>query len=95
MFYWPSAYIDTLNWVQSYKDRSSRKTPKVKRTELMPITEFDQLFDMVGIDIMDPFPETIKGIKYIVNLSDYYIKWPNAFAMKSEKDTKSETIAKI
>ena len=58
----------------------------------MPITEFDQPFDMVGIDIMGPFPETIQGNKYIVNLSDYSTKWPEAFAMK---DTKSETIAKI
>ena len=58
----------------------------------MPITEFDKPFDMVGIDIMGPFPETIQGNKYIVNLSDYSIKCPEAFAMK---DAKSETIANI
>ena len=70
-FYWPSAYRNTLNWVQSCKNCAARKNPNSTKTELLPITEFDRPFDMVGMDIIGPLPETNDGNRYILVFSDY------------------------
>lgn len=84
-FYWPSPYMDTLRWVQSCENCAARKSPKDSRTELAPITEFDCPFDMIGVDIVGPLPETDEGNKYILVFTDYLTKWPEAFALKDAK----------
>ena len=35
----------------------------------------------VGFDFIRPLPLTKKGNKYIVTLSDYFSKWPEASAL--------------
>ena len=91
-FYWPSAYEDTLKWVESCSKCSARKAPPNNRSELMPITEFSSPFEMVGVDILGPLPLSESGNKYVVVFTDYLTKWPEAFALK---DMKAETIARV
>ena len=89
-FYWPSAYGDTLNWVQSCKNCAARKTQNSTKTELLLITEFDRPFDIVGMGIIGPLPETNDGNLYILAFSDYTTKWPERLPLK---DAKAETVA--
>ena len=91
-YYWPSAFKDTLNWVESCGICAARKTPPNKRADLNPILEFEGPFDVVGVDILGPLPTTDDGNKYVVVFSDYLSKWPEAFALK---DAKAETIARV
>ena len=66
--------------------------PLKNRSSLNPILEFEAPFDMVVIDILGPLPMTDAGNKYVLVLSNYLSKWPEAFALK---DTKAETIAEV
>ncbi len=53
------------------------------RSKLHPIP-VSKVWDRVGIDLVGPLPETKCGNKYIVTLSDYFSKWPEAAPLKSK-----------
>ena len=47
------------------------------RAELHPIP-VTKVCHRVGIDLVGPLPETKRGNKYIITLTDYFSKWPEA-----------------
>ena len=56
------------------------------RAELHPIP-VTKVWHKVGIDLVGPLPETKQGNKYIITLSDYFSKWPEAAAIPSKHAT--------
>ena len=44
----------------------------------------------VGVDIMGPFPETSRGNKWILVLTDHFSRWQDAFSIV---DVTAETVA--
>ena len=49
-------------------------------------------FDRIDIDVLGPFPKSQRDNKYIVVVSDYFTKYPEAFAVPNQQAT---TIAKL
>jgi hypothetical protein len=47
---------------------------------------------VVGFDLLDPLPETVKDNKYILVITAYLTLWPEAFAIE---DTKAGKVARI
>ena len=91
-FWWPKCYRDTKHWIESCLDCNSKKNPKVKsHGELLPIP-VGEPFDMIGVDVVGPFPKSLKGNKYLVVFTDYLTKWPEAFAVPNQD---SLTIARL
>ena len=37
-----------------------------------------KIWCQVGLDLIGPMPETLRGNKYIVTLTDYFTKWAEA-----------------
>ena len=60
--------------------------------ELHPIPPPDGSFKQFGMDLIGPFKETERGNRYVVVLTDYLTKWPEAEAIPDKKAT---TIAKF
>ena len=60
-------------------DVCQRVNPKMsrQRPELHPIPVTD-VWNHIGIDLVGPLPETIRGNKYIITATDYFSKWPEA-----------------
>ena len=56
------------------------------RAELHPIP-VTKVWHRVGIDLVGPLPETRRGNKYIITLSDYFSKWPEAAPLPSKEAT--------
>ena len=56
--------------------RVNSRMPK-QRPELHPIPVTD-VWNQIGIDIVGPLPETVRGNKYIITVTDYFSKWPEA-----------------
>ena len=38
------------------------------------------MWDTIGVDLIGPLPETLRGNKYIITISCLFLKWPEATA---------------
>ena len=82
-YYWSGMYKDVEHWCRSCVDCAMKKAPRGKRkAPLLPIP-VEGAFDRVAMDILGPFPVTDDGNRYIIVFSDYYTRWPEAFALPS------------
>ena len=86
-YWWDGMFKDVEHWCKSCTDCSTRKTPRNrKRAPLLPIP-VEGAFHRIGIDVLGPFPESHRGNRYIVVVSDYLTRWPEAFAVSSTEAT--------
>eukprot|EP00795_Rhopilema_esculentum_P005471 gene5471-biopygen457 len=91
-YYWPGMYKDIEHWCRSCVDCAMKKSPRNKRkAPLLPIP-IEGAFDRVAMDILGPFPVSEDGNRYIIVFSDYYTRWPEAFALPS---TEAPRIAQL
>ncbi len=82
-YYWFGMFKDVEHWCKSCVDCAMKKSPRYRRrAPLLPIP-VEGAFDLVAVDILGPFPVTNSGSRYIVVFSDYYTRWPEAFALPS------------
>ena len=82
-YYWNGMYKDIEHWCKSCIDCAMKKIPRGKhKAPLLPIP-VDGAFDRVAMDILGPFPVSHDGNRYIIVFSDYYTRWPEAFALPS------------
>ena len=51
---------------------------------LHPILIQSKIWCQVGMDLIGPMPETPRGNKYIVTLTDYFSKWAEAAPLKDK-----------
>lgn len=63
--------------------RANAKLQKVHAT-LHPIPVKGDAWCQVGMDLVGPLPETNKGHKYIMTITDYYTKWAEAAPIKDK-----------
>ena len=74
---------DVEHWCRSCVDCAMKKAPRGKRkAPLLPIP-VEGAFYHVAMDILGPCPVTDDGNRYIIVFSDYYTRWPVAFALPS------------
>ena len=83
-YWWPTIRSDVENWAKSCEHCQAHKEPpsKDRNKVIMPIP-VSRIFEILGMDIMGPFPETERGNQYILVLVDYLIKWPEAFPLQN------------
>ena len=90
IYYWPRMYKIVEEHVKSC-DACQRKGKPRAREPLHPITA-NRPFELVGIDCVGPLPITEKNNRYIIVLTDYKTKWPEA---KAVSNIKAATIAEF
>ena len=44
----------------------------------------DEVWHTIGVDLIGPLPETARGNKYIMTVSCYFSKWPEATALPNK-----------
>ena len=71
-------------------DRCQRKNKKLQKAAggLHPIPVQPKLWHQVGMDLIGPMPETPRGNKYIITLTDHFSKWAEQlpFLIKWQKE---------
>ena len=79
-YYWPLLFKDAYEFVRRC-DQCQRQGSILKHHE-MPMSKMleVELFDVWGIDFMDPFVSSF-GMKYILVAVDYVSKWVEAVAL--------------
>ena len=79
-YYWKGMYKDIKNYIK-YCDACQRRGQKGGKGNLYPI-KVGEPFERIGIDFVGPLERTKEGNKYILVVTDYLTKWPEARAMK-------------
>ena len=91
-FFWSKMREDVEWWCRSCAVCAAKNRPRPHEANMKPITEPSRPFEKIGIDFLGPLPKTENGNRYILVLSDYATRWPEAFATS---DMKASTVAKI
>ena len=82
-YYWHGMLKDIEHWCRSCIDCAMRKRRRNHhKAPLLPIP-VDGPFDRLAMDILGPLPPTHDGNRYILVFSDYYTRWPEAYALPS------------
>ena len=82
-YYWPNMYKGVAHWCNSCVDCAMKKIPRrAHKAPLLPIP-VQGAFDRIAMDALGPFPPSHDGNRYIIVFSDYYTRWPEAFALPS------------
>src|SRR5436305_13623854 len=79
-YYWKGMYDDIKKYVKSC-DTCQRREQKGGKSYLNPI-EVGEPFERIGIDFVGPLERTKRRNRYILVVTDYLTKWPEAKAMK-------------
>src|SRR5256884_8030794 len=89
-YYWKGMYDDIKEYVKSC-DTCQRRGQKGGKSYLNPI-EVGEPFERIGIDFVGPLEKTKRRNRYILVVTDYLTKWPEA---KSIKDVTAENVVKF
>ena len=82
-YYWHGMFKDIEHWCRTCIDCAMRKRPRNHhKAPLLPIP-VQGPFDRLAMDILGPLPTTHDGNRYILVFSDYYTRWPEAYALPS------------
>src|SRR5216110_915795 len=79
-YYWKGMYDDIKNYVKSC-DTCQKRGQKGGKSYLNPI-EVGEPFERIRIDFVGPLERTKRRNRYILVVTDYLTKWPEAKAMK-------------
>jgi hypothetical protein len=80
-FFWPRMWKDIEKWVRTCKVCSATKSPRTQKPGKMIPIGVNELFEQIGIDLLGPLHKTNKNNKFIVDISDYFTKWVEAFPL--------------
>ena len=91
-FYWCGLRKDVESWCVECDVCASRKKPN--KTPRAPMNTYNvgAPMETIAIDVMGPFPISDHGNKYILVVSDYFMKWTGSFAIPNQE---AETVADI
>ncbi len=87
--YWPKMRQDIAHYIRTCPTCQSIKTQPPKVGKLCPIT-VTQPFELVGWDLVGPFPISKQGNKYILVITEYLTRWCETEPLP---DTTASTVA--
>ena len=83
-YYWYDARTDVLLWVTQCDICAAAKRPsKTVRAPLGKMT-VGAVLDRVSTDILGPLPETPRGNRFIIVITDYFSKWVEIFPLPDQ-----------
>lgn len=91
-FYWPGLQTDVRTYVKGCDFCSRKKRPMPTKRAPMGLFQVSYPMERIATDILGELPETQKGNKYILVVSDYFSKWTESFPMPNME---AVTVAKL
>ncbi|XP_037830744.1 uncharacterized protein zgc:113436 [Kryptolebias marmoratus] len=80
-YYWLGIIKDVVDWIKVCETCQHTERNKNLARTVRPI-KVDAPWDIIGVDIIGPFPETQQGNKSVTLIIDYFSKWPEAFPVQ-------------
>ena len=90
-FYWPGIYKEVNQYVKSC-DICQKTAQKGRTTKapVQPVPIVTKPFSKVAIDLVGPLIKSDRGCRYILTVTDFATRWPEAIPLK---ETTSEVVA--
>jgi transposase InsO family protein/phosphotransferase system HPr-like phosphotransfer protein len=84
-YYWPTMRKDIKEYCQACVECTSNSKSKLRGC-LHPHDLAQAPFQVIGIDFLGPItPSSQNGSKFILVITDYFSRWPEAVALKDQK----------
>ena len=81
-FYWPTLFRDVREYCQSCE--SCQLTgAKNRRVPMIPLPVVGKPFQRIAMDVVGPLPRTQSGNRFILVLSDYATRYPEAIPLRN------------
>lgn len=80
-YWWKGMRADVQELVSSCRDFQSKKFENLPRAGLLQPIKVGGPFEMMGMEILGPFPSSVKGNKHIVVAADYLTHWAECLAV--------------
>ncbi|KAJ8400066.1 hypothetical protein AAFF_G00401050 [Aldrovandia affinis] len=80
-YYWLGIVKDVVDWIKLCETCQHTERNKNMSRVVRPL-KVEAPWELLGIDVFGPFPETSRGNAYVVILTDYMSKWVEAFPIQ-------------
>ena len=90
--YWPQLQIDVELWCKLCRVCESRKNPSRRPRAPLQVYNVGAPMERVAMDIMGPLPQSDRGNKYVLVISDYFTKWTESYAIPNQE---AATVARV
>lgn len=84
-YYWKGWQEDVQDYCRSCRKCAERNPPPRKARALLETSEVGYPMERVALDVLGPLPMTSRGNRYILVVSDYFTRWPEAYATENHK----------
>lgn len=85
-FYWPRLYTDVIDFCKSCSEcQLVRPGRRGDRAPLVNLPIIDIPFERIAMDIVGPLDRSKSGNRYILVVSDYATRYPEAFPLRNIK----------
>ena len=85
--YWPSMRKDVFKYVQQCLSCQQFKYNNFSTSSPMQLHIITKPWHTIGIDIMGPFPPTLRQKRFLLVIVDYFTRWIEIFALRQTTAT--------
>lgn len=89
-FYWPGMVTDIKEWCHTCTTCKRYKGPGKRSPAPLQKFSVGAPFERLGVDILGPLPQSNRGNRYLLVITDYFTRWPEAVPMPNQE---AKTIA--
>ncbi|MES9881588.1 MAG: RNase H-like domain-containing protein [Sedimenticola sp.] len=91
-YFWYGMPSQIKKWCQGCKECAAAKSDSIKPRAALVQEQSSHPFERLAMDIVGPVTTSTDGNRFILVVTDYFTKWPEAFPLK---DHKAATVAQI
>jgi hypothetical protein len=91
-YYWLGCRTEVQRWVKQCEACARKKSPSAKARAALQNSLVGAPLERVAVDIFGPLPRSRLGNRYILVVTDYFIKWAEAYPLRNQE---AETVARV